>query len=103
SICVCQVLLEMALHQIVVEKRIVDVEEEYDRSRFGHRSLLPFSTFNAGPVHGGTLQLLALPSSSFATSVTRSGSNWNLRNNSFKGADAPNVFMPTIRPDFLPT
>jgi len=51
-----------------------------------------------------TLQpFLLLLSRSFAISVTCSGSNWNLRNSSLRGADAPNVFMPMMRPDFLPT
>src|SRR5262245_43265558 len=43
SIGVRQVLLEMALHQIVVEKSVVDVEQEYDSSRFGHCSLFCLS------------------------------------------------------------
>src|SRR5262249_11978654 len=33
----------MALHRIVVEKSVVDVEQEYDSGCFGHRSLLYFS------------------------------------------------------------
>jgi hypothetical protein len=41
--------------------------------------------------------LLVLPSSSFATSVTRSGSNPYLRCSSLSGVDAPNVFMPMPR------
>ena len=43
-----------------------------------------------------------LVSSSFAISVTRSGSKPNFRWSSLSGADAPNVFMPMMRPD-LPT
>src|SRR5215469_13390520 len=100
SICVRQMLLEIALHQIVVEKSVVDVEQKYDGGRFGHRSLL---CSNYALRHATMLQLVALPRSSFATSVTRSGSNRNLRCNSLRGADAPNVFMPMMRPDFLPT
>jgi hypothetical protein len=42
SVCVCEVLLEMALHQIVIQKCIVDVEQEYDSGRFGHCSPLLF-------------------------------------------------------------
>src|SRR5262249_365277 len=37
-------VLEMTLHRIVVEKSIVDVEQEYDGGRFGHRSLSCFSS-----------------------------------------------------------
>jgi hypothetical protein len=37
-----------------------------------------------------------------AISVTRPGSNPNFRCSSLSGADAPNVFMPMLRPA-LPT
>ena len=46
---------------------------------------------------------LLLLTSSFATSVTRSGSNRNFRSSSFRGADAPKVFIPMMLPDLLLT
>src|SRR5262249_15916904 len=42
AICLCQVVLEIILYAIVVEKRIVDVKQEHDSRRFGHRDLLCF-------------------------------------------------------------
>ena len=38
------------------------------------------------------------PSASMATATTRSGSKPNLRCSSLSGAEAPNVFMPMMRP-----
>src|SRR5262249_2896607 len=40
------------------------------------------------------------PNNSFAAAATGSGSNANLRCSSLSGAEAPNVFMPMMRPDW---
>src|SRR5262245_3784183 len=55
SISVRQVLLEMTLYRIVVEKSIVDVEQEYDGGRFGHRSLSCFSSGATSRQNASTL------------------------------------------------
>src|SRR6516162_3333385 len=106
-----EVLAQMGLHAIIVDKRVVDVEQEDDFGRFAHR--IPQPTFDGVgfprtipdrlTCPGAALQVfLPLPSNSFATSATRSGSNPYFRSSSLSGADAPNVFMPMTRPD-LPT
>jgi hypothetical protein len=42
SICLFQVLLKISLHRIVVEERIINIEQEHDSWRFGHRHLFSF-------------------------------------------------------------
>jgi hypothetical protein len=41
-ICLFQVLPKIGLYAIVVEERVIDVEQEHDSGRFGHRSLSYF-------------------------------------------------------------
>src|SRR5215472_8307032 len=104
-----QVLFKMSLHAIVVDERVVNVEQEDDVRHFAHRTrcLTAFACrelFSDRPeMLGITFQFfLPLPRSCLAISVTRSGSNPYFRSSSLSGADAPNVFMPMTRPD-LPT
>ena len=106
-VCLCQMFLQIGLHAVVVDERVVDVEQEDNTGRSGHCILICSRTCWARMSKSGNgwtnFQLfLPLPSSSLAISVTRSGSNPNFRCSSFSGADAPNVFMPMTRPD-LPT
>ena len=54
------------------------------------------------PFRNGLRKGYFLLSNSFAAATTWSGSKPNFLWSSFSGADAPNVFMPIMRPD-LPT
>src|SRR5262245_19001838 len=92
-VCLLEVLAQMGLHAIVVDERVVDIEQEDNIGRFGHRIPACFA---------GLQLFLLLPSRSLTTSVTRSASNPYFRSSSLSGAEAPNVFMPMTRPD-LPT
>ena len=89
-VCLLEVFAQMGLHAIVVDQRVVDVEQENNvaLAHFPTRKYFQLQFF------------LCLPSSSLATSVTRSGSNPYFRKSSLSGADAPNVFMPMMRPDW---
>src|SRR5262249_49226863 len=40
AICLLQVFFEISLYPIVVEERVVNVKQEHDSGRFGHRNLL---------------------------------------------------------------
>src|SRR5262249_43800699 len=86
AICLLQVPFEISLYPIVVEERVVNV----------------IRNTTAG-VLGIAISCQLLLSNSFAISVTRSGSNRYFRSSSFSGADAPNVFIPMMRPELLPT
>src|SRR5215510_2729687 len=53
----------------------------------------------SGPVSWKLAHYLEFASCSLAAAITWSGSNPNFRCNSFNGADAPKVFMPTTFPE----
>src|SRR5262249_6709780 len=82
AICPREMVAQVGLHAIIVEERVVHVEQEDDCRRRAHRAVV-----------------LRLPRSCLTISVTRSGSKPNFRCSSLSGAEAPKVFMPMMRPD----